>query len=295
VDWVGETARAARAHLLVGAASHGPGGDYNAAFLVSPAAMSQRLVRAKTKIREAAIPFEVPLERELPRRLASVLEAVYAAYGLGTDGIAGADPSARALAEEAVWLARVLVQRLPDEAEVRGLLALLFFCESRRLARRTARGEYVPLSEQDPAHWSEPALREAEEQLAAAAALGKPHGRFQLEAAIQSVHADRRRSGRTDWAAIALFYEHLVLLAPTLGALVGRAVAIAEARAPEAGLEALDAIERSRVTSYQPYWAVRAHLLSRVGRVHEACEAYDLAIGLSEDAAVRRFLLERRG
>jgi predicted RNA polymerase sigma factor len=264
------------------------------AFLVSPAAMSQRLVRAKTKIRETAIPFEVPGERELPRRLASVLEAIYAAYGLGLDGIAGADPSALELAEEAVWLARVLVQRLPDEPEVRGLLALLLFCESRRQARRTALGEYVPLSEQDPAAWSEPTVQEAEEQLSAAARIDRHDGRFQLEAAIQSVHADRRRSGRTDWAAIALFYEHLVRLAPTLGALVGRAVAIAEVRGPEAGLESLAGIGRASVTSYQPYHAVSAHLLKNLGRVHEASEAYDLAIGLTQDAAVRRFLLERR-
>ncbi len=265
------------------------------AFLLSPAAMSQRLVRAKTKIREAAIPFEVPDDRELPRRLDSVLEAIYAAYGLGMDGIAGADPSARELAEEAIWLARVLVQRMPDEPEVGGLLALLLFCESRRLARRTTRGEYVPLSEQDPAAWSEPAIREAEAQLSAAARHGKHDGRFQLEAAIQSVHADRRRTGRTDWAAITLFYEHLVRLAPTLGALVGRAVATAEVRGPEAGLERLDGIGRSVVSSYQPYWAVRAYLLKSLGRVDEASEAFDVAIGLTQDEAVRRFLLERRG
>ena len=131
------------------------------AFLVSPAAMSQRLVRAKTKIREAAIAFEVPGEDELPQRLEPVLEAVYAAYGLGWDGLPGADPAGRELADEAVWLARVLAQRLPDEPEVRGLLALLLFCESRRAARRTADGRYVPLLEQDPSLWHEPLLREA--------------------------------------------------------------------------------------------------------------------------------------
>jgi predicted RNA polymerase sigma factor len=264
-------------------------------FLVSPAAMSQRLVRAKTKIREAAIPFEVPDDRELPRRLESVLEAIYAAYGLGWDGVTGADPSARGLAEEAVWLARGLVQLMPDEPEARGLLALLLFCESRRLARRTTSGEYAPLSEQDPALWSESAIEEAETELATAARRGHHRGRFQLEAAIQSVHADRRRTGRTDWEAIELFYEHLIGLAPTLGARIGHAVATAEVRGPAAGLELLDGITRRTVSSHQPFWAARAHLLKRLGRKDESLQAYDLAIGLTQDAAVRRFLLERRG
>jgi predicted RNA polymerase sigma factor len=265
------------------------------AFLVSAATMSQRLVRAKTKIREAAIPFEVPSDEELPRRIDSVLEAIYAAYGLGWDGILGADPSARGLAEQAVWLARVLVQRMPDEPEVRGLLALLLFCESRRSARRTATGAFIPLSEQDPALWSEPVIREAEAELQAAAKRDEHHGRFQLEAAIQSVHADRRRTAHTDWDAIALFYEHLLQLAPTLGARIGHAIAIAEARGSAAGLELLDGIARSAVDSHQPFWAARAHLLKRLGRKTEASQAYDTAIALTQDASVQRFLLERRG
>ncbi|HEX6885720.1 MAG TPA: DUF6596 domain-containing protein [Planctomycetota bacterium] len=264
------------------------------AFLVSTAAMAQRLVRAKTKIREAGIPFEVPPEHELPRRLESVLEALYAAYGLGWDAILGADASARDLAEEALWLARVLAQRMPEEPEVRGLLALLLFCESRRAARRPG-GAYVPLSEQDPALWSEVRIQEAEAELAAAARRGRPLGRFQLEAAIQSVHADRRRTRTTDWAAIALFYEHLLRLAPTLGARIGHAVAVAEARDAEAGLALLDGLERASVSAHQPYWAVRAHLLKRLGRAEEATQAYDLALGLTREEAVRRFLRARRG
>lgn len=265
------------------------------AFLVSPAAMSQRLVRAKTKIREAAIPFELPDERELPRRLDSVLEALYAAYGLGWDAIQGADDAARDLAEEALWLARVLLQRMPEEPEVRGLLALLLFCESRRAARRPAGGGYVPLSEQDPGLWSEALIREAEAQLSAAAARGQPRGRFQLEAAIQSVHADRRRTGRTEWGAIALFYAELLHLAPTLGARIGHAVAVAEARGAAEGLALLDGLAPAGVSAHQPYWAVRAHLLKRLERRAEAAEAYDLALGLTRDEAVRRFLRERRG
>ncbi len=264
------------------------------AFLVSPAAMGQRLVRAKTKIREAGIPFEVPEERELPRRLDAVLEAIYAAYGLGWDEALGANALARDLADEAIWLARVLLQRMPGEPEIQGLLALMLFCEARRPARRTADGRYVPLSEQDPAAWSLPAIQEAETELAAAAQQGRP-GRFQLEAAIQSVHAERRITGRTDWDAIAVFYEHLVRLAPTLGARISQAAAVAKARGPEEGLELLDGIDRAAVSTYQPYWAVRAHLLQRLGRKAEATDAFDLAIGLTEDDVVRRFLLDRRG
>ena len=262
------------------------------AFLVSPAAMSQRLVRAKTKIQRAGIAFEVPEEHELPQRLEAVLNAIYAAYGSGWEDAAGVDASARDLADEAIWLARVLLERLPDEPEVRGLLALMLHCEARRLARR-ADGRFVPLSEQDPTLWIGAMLEEAERQLAAAAP-ARRIGRFQLEAAIQSVHAERARSGHTDWHAIALFYEQLVRLWPALGALVGRAAAVAEVKDPQTALSLLDAIDPASVTSYQPYWAVRAHLLKRLHREPQAAAAFDRAIGLTEDAAVRDFLLERR-
>ena len=177
---------------------------------------------------------------------------------------------------------------------VRGLLALMLFCDARRTARRAPDGRYVPLSEQDPAGWSVDAIREAEAELGAAARWGRP-GRFQLEAAIQSVHADRAQSGRTDWAAIVVFYDHLVRLAPTLGARVARAAAVAEARGPLDGLALLDEIDGALVASYQPYWAVRAHLLRSLGRAAEAAEAYDRAIGLAVDPATRQFLLARRG
>ncbi len=263
------------------------------AFLVQPTAMGQRLSRVKKKIREAGIPFEIPLDRDRPARLAAVLEAVYAAYGLGWDEAAGADPRGRALVNEAVWLARVLRQQMPLEPEARGLLALMLFCEARQNARRTASGDYVPLSEQDAARWSISAIREAEGELSAAAGMGRI-GRFQLEAAIQSVHCERARSGRTDWKAIATFYEQLVRLAPTLGIRVGQAAAVAEALGPETGLALLDALDGPAVAAYQPYWAVRAHLLKRLGRRAWAAQAFDRAIGLTEDEAVRRFLLARR-
>lgn len=264
------------------------------AFLVPPATMGQRLVRAKRKVREAGIPFRVPEEDELPQRLDAVLEAVYAAYGLGGDEAAGADPRGHGLAEEAIWLGRVLRMRLPDVPEVRGLLALMLFGDARRAARRTPEGRYVPLSEQDPASWSAESIREAESELTAAAKLGRI-GRFQLEAAIQSVHSERARGGRTDWEAIALFYEHLLQLAPTLGAQVAQAAAMAEARGPSAALTLLDAIDSAAVVAYQPYWAVRAHVMRILGRAQETLDAYDRAIGLTEDPAIRQFLLERRG
>jgi len=178
------------------------------AFLIPPKTMGQRLFRAKTKIRSGGIGFEVPQESDLPERLGAVLEAIYAAFGIGWDDVVGADQRGRNLAEEAVWLARVLLQLIPREPEVQGLLALMLYCEARRDARRDGGGRYVPLSEQDPKRWSLPFIEEAERHLAEAFQRGRV-GRFQLEAAIQSVHANRARTGRTEWPAIARFYEQL--------------------------------------------------------------------------------------
>ena len=264
------------------------------AFLISPKTMGQRLVRAKTKIRDGGIQFEIPQDRELPQRLDAVLEAIYAAFGIGWDDMAGVDQPGRDLAEEAIWLARVLLRLLPEEAEVRGLLALMLHCEARRAARRGPDGRYIPLSTQDTKQWSLPLIEEAERHLAEAFRPGRS-GRFQLEAAIQSVHAERARSGRIDWAAIAIFYEQLIRISPTLGARTGHAVAIAETSGPEGGLAILDAIASDEVSGYQPYWAVRAHLLQQLGKTPEALAAFDQAIGLAEDPAVRQFLLQKRG
>ena len=264
------------------------------AFLISPTTMGQRLVRAKTKIRDSGIQFEVPLERELPQRLEAVLEAIYAAFGIGWDDMAGVDQRGRDLTEEAVWLGRVLLQLMPGEAEVRGLLALMLHCEARRSARRGLAGRYVPLLEQNSQQWSLPLIKEAESHLAEASSRGRA-GRFQLEAAIQSVHAERARSGRTEWTAIVLFYEQLIRISPTLGTRTGFAAAVGEANGPEAGLAVLDGIDPDDVSAYQPYWAVRAHLLQRLGKTSEAVDAFDRAIGLAEDPAVRQFLLQRRG
>jgi predicted RNA polymerase sigma factor len=264
------------------------------AFLISPATMGQRLVRAKTKIRDGGIQFEVPQERELSQRTDAVLEAIYAAFGIGWDDMAGVDQRGRDLAEEAIWLGRVLRQLMPDEAEVRGLLALMLHCEARRRARRGPDGRYIPLSEQDSGQWSQPLIGEAERLLAEASSR-RQAGRFQLEAAIQSVHAERTRSGRTEWTAIVLFYEQLLRISPTLGTRTGYAAAVGEASGPQAGLAVLDRIDPDDVCAYQPYWAVRAHLLQRLGKTSEAADAFDRAIGLAEDSAVRNFLLQRRG
>lgn len=260
-------------------------------FVVSPAAMSQRLVRAKAKIRDTRISFEVPEASELPGRLDAVLSAIYAAYGSGWEDAAGVDAKARGLADEAIYLVRLLAARLPDEPEVHGLLALVLHCEARRAARRAADGSFIPLSEQNPDLWDRAMIEEAEQHLAAAAALGRT-GRFQLEAAIQSAHIERSRSGRTDWNAIAWFHDRLVELAPTLGARVARAAATAEADGPGRALALLDEIDAAEARDYQPYWAVRAHLLKQAGRHEEAGQALDRALALTRDDAVRGFLLD---
>lgn len=260
------------------------------AFLVQPSAMGQRLSRAKAKIRDARVAFELPAANELPPRLNAVLEAIYAAYGSGWDDVAGADPRRKGLAAEAIDLGRLLSRLMPGQPEVLGLQALMLHCEARRDARRTSGGGYVPLSEQDVARWSRSMIEEAERCLRLAAE-GAQLGRFQLEAAIQSAHAQRVQTGHTDWEAIALIYEALVRLAPAIGALVGRAAAVAEARGAEAGWELLEAIPPEAIKSYQPYWAVAAHLLKRMRRLSDAEAAYSRAIGLREDPAMREFLI----
>jgi RNA polymerase sigma-70 factor (ECF subfamily) len=261
------------------------------AFLVHPATMSQRLVRAKTRIREAGLAFAVPERADMPERLDAVLQAVYAAFGSGWDDVAGAGGATQGLAEEAIWLGRVLVDLLPGEPEPRGLLALMLHCEARRPARRM-KGEFVPLVEQDPELWIVQMIAEAERHLGEAGRAGRL-GRFQLEAAIQSVHAGRGITGRTDWENIAVLYEGLAAIAPTLGVLVARAAARAEAYGPDAGLALLAELPADRMAGYQPYWAARAHMLARLGRIPDASEAYSRAAGLTDDPAVRTFLLSR--
>jgi len=261
------------------------------AFLVQPAAMGQRLTRAKAKIRDAGLAFELPEAKELPSRIDAVLEAIYAAYGSGWDDVAGADPRRKGLAAEAIDLGRLLVRLMSGDPETMGLLALMLYCESRREARRAKDGSYVPLSDQDVSLWSQPMIAEAERILIVAKGANRI-GRFQLEAAIQSAHAQRVWGGSTDWEAIALLYEGLVGLAPTIGALVGRAAAVAETRDAASGWALLEEIPSDAVTSYQPYWALAAHLLRRMQRP-EAADAYTRAIGLCDDPAMREFLQKK--
>ncbi|MEJ0025454.1 MAG: DUF6596 domain-containing protein [Rhizomicrobium sp.] len=264
------------------------------AFLVAPSAMGQRLVRAKAKIRGAGIPFRVPARDELSPRLDAVLQAIYAAYAEGWSDPAGTDPQRRNLAGEAIWLGRLVASLLPGEPEALGLLALMLHAEARRAARRDAGGDFVPLGEQDTALWDSTAMDEAETLLRRAGAMGVL-GRFQLEAAVQSAHNVRRLAGSADWRAILALYDALFALTASPVVAINRAVALAETAGAAAGLSALDELAADpRLAQHQPYWAARAELLARCGRIAQADEAYEQAIGLEADPAIRRFLLRRR-
>src|SRR5215510_2943779 len=264
------------------------------AFLISPATMGQRLVRAKNKIKQAGIPFRVPERADLRERLDAVLEAIYAAFAEGWSDPAGTEIRRRNLAEEAIWLGRLVASLLPDEPEALGLLALMLHAEARRGARRNAQGDYVPLADQDTTLWDTELIDEAEALLLRASRMGAL-GRYQLEAAVQSAHAVRRLTGAADWAAIERLYDALAALTGSPVVTINRAIAVAETRGPAAGLVALDALaDDVRLSEYQPYWAARAGLLARTGQRDAADQAYERAIGPESDPAVRRFLQQRR-
>ncbi|HWH82242.1 MAG TPA: DUF6596 domain-containing protein [Burkholderiaceae bacterium] len=264
------------------------------AFLVAPAAMGQRLVRAKAKIKQAGIPFRLPEADDLAPRLAGVLEAIYAVFAEGWADPAGTDARRRNLADEGLWLGQLVATLLPDEPEALGLLALMLHAQARRGARRDTAGHYVPLAEQDTAAWDGALIDRAEALLRRASRLGRI-GRFQLEAAVQSAHSVRRLTGRADWPAIALLYDGLLALTGSPVVAVNRAVALAEAEGAAAGLAALDGVAADpRLADHQPYWAARAGLLARHGDTAAADAAYRRAIGLEADPAVRRFLHQRR-
>ena len=259
------------------------------AFLTSPAAMSKRLVRAKDKIRNAGIPFRVPERSELAGRLDTVLAAIYACFTEGWTDFTRQD-----LTEEALFLARLATELLPDEPEALGLLALMLHSEARRPARRGAGGEYVPLAEQEPALWDAHKIAEAEGLLQRASGLGAI-GRYQLEAALQSAHVDRCRTGRANWAEVVQLYDALLALLGSPVIAINRALAVAEAQGAGAGLAAMEAVAADdRVAEYQPYWAARAQLLAKSGAREEARRAYEMAIGLERDPAVRSFLQRRQ-
>jgi RNA polymerase sigma-70 factor (ECF subfamily) len=263
-----------------------------AAFLIPPASMGQRLVRAKTRIRQAGIPLRVPDRDELPERLDAVLEAIYAAYSKGWAEI-GEDGNS-SLAEEAIWLGWLVVSLLPQEPEAKGMLALMLYAEARRAARRDSEGTYLPLDEQDVALWDKSQLQTAEALLHEANAAG-PSGRYQIEAAIQSAHMARCWSGRDTRRAILALYDHLLAFTGSPVAALNRAVALAAVEGPAAALDQMGSLASDkRMLGYQPYWAVRGHLLAETGRKAEAHEALTVAIGLSTDEAVKRYLDGKR-
>lgn len=266
------------------------------AFLVSPTAMAQRLVRAKARIKAIGVPFSIPEEGVPPERMTALLDAIYAAFGLGW-----ADPDQQggfALSEEAIWLGRVVVDAVPDHAEALGLLALMLFSHARATTRRGPDGNrFVPLEDQDTDRWDHGMIDAADQVLARAGALGR-FGRYQCEAAIQAVHAERRTSGATRWSVLVTLYTALWRMTPTVGVAVGRAAALGRAIDPEQGLAALATLDPKRVATYQPFHATRAHLLARLAdrqpyRRMEAQEAFRRAIGLTEDPAVRAYLIDQ--
>jgi predicted RNA polymerase sigma factor len=264
------------------------------AFLMSPAAMGKRLVRAKDKIRQAGISFSVPEREELAGRLDTVLDAIYAAFAEGWTDPGGTDAARRDLTEEAMFLARLVAQLLPKEPEALGLLALILHAEARRGARRNDRGDYVPLAEQDPARWDAAMIDEAEALLQRASGMNSI-GRYQLEGALQSAHVDRCRTGQANWAEVVQLYDALFALAGSPVVAINRALAIAELHGAGAALVVMQEVAADkRLAEYQPYWAARAVLLAKTGALGEAREAYEIAIGLERDAPVRRFLQERQ-
>ncbi|PPD16052.1 MAG: RNA polymerase subunit sigma-70 [Methylobacterium sp.] len=260
------------------------------AFAVRPSAMSQRLVRAKAKIRDARIPFAVPGDEDWPDRLQDVLDAIYAAYGVGWDALAGTDADLQGLAEEAIDLGRLVVGLLPAEPEPKGLLALMLFCEARRTARFDDGGFFVPLHEQDASRWNRILIIEAE-SLLEEASRHRRFGLYQCEAAIQSVHVQRPITGTVNHEALELLYRLRVAASPSLGALVAQAGARLHAGKAVEALADLDAIASPERDRYQPYWVTRWACLKALGRLPEAEAALSVAIGLSEQPAVRAYLL----
>ncbi len=265
------------------------------AFLVTDETMAKRLVRAKAKIRDAAIPYRVPHRHRLPERTVAVLAVLYALFNEGYAASAGADLVRRDLCAEAIRLARLLTELLPDEAEALGLLALMLLHDSRRAARVDAAGDLVLLKDQDRGRWDHAAIVEACAVLGAAVRLGRP-GPYQLQAAIAARHATAPTAEATDWQEIALLYERLSEMAQSPVVALNRAVAVAMADGPAAGLRLVEQVAAGDVLAgYYLLHATRADLLRRLGRFAEAAAAYRQAFDLAPTDAERRYLARRAG
>lgn len=265
-----------------------------AAYVVPPATMAQRLVRAKSKIRKAGIAFATPDPDALATRLADVLQAVYAAFTAGwgeRDDTAIEEPAS--LAAEAIFLGELVEALVPQDPEAKGLLALMLYADARAKARRRTDGRFIPLSEQDTRLWDRNRILRAENLLTVAARMGR-FGRFQCEAAIQSVHCQRAATGSTNWRALEVLYDRLIIVAPSLGAEVSRAAVLTELLRYDEALTALDRLPPDRVDTYQPYWVARAHVLKLADQKDAAEVALRRAIALTDDPAVRAHLERQR-
>lgn len=262
------------------------------AFLVPPGTMAVSLSRAKAKIAAARVPFADPDPADHADRIRDVLDAVYAAYTLGQDRPSGNPAASDDLATEALWLVSLICRLAPTSDEAHGLFALILFGLARRTARLDESGRYVPLDQQDPRLWDQGLMRDAGRALRNARRGGRL-GRYQLEAAIEGLQVNGRMEGVTDWPGILSLYQGLETLVPTLGVTCARIAALGEAVGPAAGLEALNTLTDPRLKTYQPAWALRGHLLARLGRAPESAAAFRSAAALTEDPSIREWLLQK--